>query len=109
MSLRINASFGRLWCKFSRWSAYSRRPCFRSSREYGIPECRRSLIFEAKTTEGELSFVNTTEQFHSGNGDCSRGEALEPEHGAGSGLDAAMILFDQIIQILRRAQPCASW
>jgi hypothetical protein len=34
---------------------------------------------------------------------------LEPEHRAGSGLDAAMILFDQVVQILRRAQPCASW
>jgi hypothetical protein len=34
---------------------------------------------------------------------------LNPSMGAGSGLDAAMILFDQIVQILRRAQLCASW
>jgi len=81
----------------------------RSSGEHCIPECGRSVVFEAETTEGELPFVNTTKQFHSGYGDGSRGEALEPEHGASSGLDTAMILLDQVVQILRRAHPRASW
>ena len=53
--------------------------------------------------------MNATEQFHSGNGDCSGREALKTEHGAGSALDAPMILLDQVIQIPRRAQPCAFW
>jgi len=63
---------------------------FKSSSEHRIPECRRSLVFEAEAAEEELILVNTTKQFHSGNGDRSRGEVLESEHGAGSGLDAAV-------------------
>jgi hypothetical protein len=70
-SLHKNSIWG-LWCKFVEGSSFSWRLYFRSSREYSIPECRRSLMFEAAGTEGELSFVNTTKQFHSGNGDCSR-------------------------------------
>ena len=34
-------------------------------------------------------------------------EVLESEHGPGSGLDAAMILLDEVVQILRGAQLCA--
>src|SRR5882757_10160761 len=75
---------------------------FKSSSEHRIPECRRGLVFEAEAAEEELILVNTTKQFHSGNGDRSRGEVLESEHGAGSGLDAAVVLFDQVVQILRR-------
>ena len=60
-----------LWCKFLDGRGLVADCIFRSSRENGIPECRHSLIFEAEATEGELSFMNTTKQFHSGNGDCS--------------------------------------
>ncbi len=72
----------------------------KSSGEHCIPECRSSLVFEAEAAEGELLLLNATRQVHSGNGACGRGEALESEHGVGSGLDAAVVLFDEIIQIL---------
>jgi len=39
------------------------------------------MVFELEAAEGELCLVNTTKQFHSGNGDGSGGEALEPKHG----------------------------
>ena len=47
--------------------------------------------------QGKLTFANTVEQFDAG--DCGGGvvEVLEAEHGPGSGLDAPMILFDQIV------------
>jgi len=67
------------------------------------------VVFEVERTERELPFVNTTKQFHSGDRNCRAGEVLEPKHRARSLLDAAMILFNQIIQILRRAQSRASW
>jgi hypothetical protein len=95
--------------KTFRYTQFFRQGGFRSSGEHSIPECGRSVVFEWETTEGELPFVNTTKQFHSGYGDGSKGEAPEPEHGVGSGLDTAMILFDQVVQILRRAQPRATW
>jgi hypothetical protein len=53
--------------------------------------------------------VNTTKQFRSSKGHGRRGEVFEPDHRAGSGLDAAVVLFDHVVQILRRAQICTSW
>jgi hypothetical protein len=50
--------------------------------------------------------MNAAEEFHSGNGNRSRGKALEAEHGSGSGLDATMILLNEIVQVFRRAQRC---
>jgi len=44
--------------------------------------------------------VDTKEQFYAGNRDSSAIEVLEIEHGPGSGLDAAMILLDDVGQIL---------
>jgi NAD(P)-dependent dehydrogenase (short-subunit alcohol dehydrogenase family) len=56
---------------------------------------RRSLIFELKSTECELSLADTVKQFDSRKGDGSGVEVLETEHGTSSGFDAAMVLFNQ--------------
>jgi hypothetical protein len=55
-----------------------------------------------------LTFANTVEQFDAGDGNGGVVEVLEAEHGPGSGLDAPMILFDQIVQVFRRSQFGAS-
>jgi len=62
------------------------RRCVRSGSGYRIPECRRSLVVEAETAEGELILANTTKQFHSSTGHGSRGEVPEPD-GVGTALN----------------------
>jgi hypothetical protein len=62
------------------------------------------LIFELESTECELSLADTVKQFDSGKGDGGGVEVLEAENGTSSGFDAAVVLFNQIVQILRRAQ-----
>jgi hypothetical protein len=47
-----------------------------------------------------LIFVNTVEEFHASDRDSGRLEVLETEHRSGSGLDAAVILLDKVVQIL---------
>ena len=56
----------------------------------GVPDRRRSLIFESESTECELSLADTVKQFDSGKGDCGGAEVLETEHGTSSGFDAAV-------------------
>jgi hypothetical protein len=47
-----------------------------------------------------LILVNSAEKFHASDRDSGRLEILEAEHPSGSGLDAAVILLDQVVQIL---------
>jgi hypothetical protein len=54
-----------------------------------------------ETPEGELSFANTAEQFDSSDGGCCAIKVFEAEHRSGPGFDTAVILFDQIVQVLR--------
>jgi hypothetical protein len=69
------------------------------------PDVERSRsIFALKSAESELSFTGTVKQFYSGKGDGGRVEVLETEHGTSSGFDATVVLFYQIVQILRRPQ-----
>jgi len=77
--------------------------------EYGHPECGRSLVLTPELAECELSFVDAAKKFDGSNhvgGGC---EALEAEHRTCPGLDATMILLDQIVQILGRSQLQTLW
>ena len=56
----------------------------------GVPDRRRSLIFELEATECEQSLADTVKQFDSGKGECGGVEVLETEHGTSSGFDAAV-------------------
>jgi len=49
--------------------------------------------------------VDTPKQFYASDGDGGSFEVLEAQHGTGSGFDPAMILFDQVVQVLRGSWP----
>ena len=68
--------------------------------KHGIPDRGRSLTFDLQSVQGELIFVDTTEQFYASDRDSGRFEVLEAEHRPGSRLDAAVILLDRVVQIL---------
>ena len=68
--------------------------------KHGIPDRGRSLTFEPQSLQGELIFVDPAEQFYASDRDRGRFEVLEAKHGPGSRLDAAVILLNQVVQIL---------
>jgi hypothetical protein len=78
-----------------------KRRFWQLSHQHCIPDRGRSLAFEPQLTQGELILVDTTEQFDASDRDGGRCEVLEAEHGPGSALDAPVILFNQVVQILR--------
>ena len=69
--------------------------------ENRIPDCWGSLVLEMETPQVELSFANTVEQFDTGDGGCCAIKVLEAEHRPCSGFNTAVILFDEIVQVLR--------
>jgi hypothetical protein len=52
----------------------------------------------------KLVLVDAPEASNASNGSCGRCEILEAEHRPSSGLDAAMALLDEVVQILRKPQ-----
>ena len=72
--------------------------------------CRDSLVLEMETPQVKLSFANTVEQFDTGDGGSCAIKVLEAKHRSRSGFNTAVILLDQIVQVLRRSQlgvlPC---
>jgi hypothetical protein len=104
------ATFRRFWCKYLRVSQQGQGRSIDYCGEYRIPDCRGILVFEMETSQGELSFANTTEQFDAGDGDSCAIKVLKAEHRTCSGFNAPVILLDQIVQVFRRSQlgvlPC---
>ena len=86
------------------WPHGGKRVFCRLRSKHSIPDCRRSFTFAAQPPEGELTLVDTTKQFNAG--DCGSGgcEVLEAEHGPSPALDAAVILFNHVVQVLGAAQ-----
>jgi hypothetical protein len=64
------------------------------------PLCAASYLCEAVSSEREWVFVDSMCKLDPGNRDCSIGERLEAAHGSAPLLDRAMILFNDIGQIL---------
>ena len=58
------------------------------------------LSFETEPAKGELSFANTADHLDSGDGGCCAPKVFEAEHRSSSGFDTAVILLDQVVQIL---------
>ncbi len=72
-----------------------------SSRQDGLPDCGRSGIFEAELREAELALANAMYQLDTRERDRCVPETFEAEHDFRPGLDVAVALLDQIIEIFR--------
>jgi hypothetical protein len=68
-----------------------------------IPDLRRRLLCDSELAKRELPLPNAMYKLNAGKRDLRRDEILESQHRPDAGLDRTMILLDQIIQILRRA------
>jgi hypothetical protein len=68
-----------------------------------LPNSGRSGIFEAQVCEIELSFANAMRQLDARDRDGRVSEAFEVEH-RDPGLDVAMILLSQVVQVVLGSQ-----
>ena len=66
-----------------------------------IPDGRRTSTIEAQPAEVELSLPDPAQQFNTGNCDRCGPESLKPEHRTDACLHTAVILLDEVVQILR--------
>jgi len=58
------------------------------------------LPLNAKSTQVELPFADSMHELDAANRDGCGSEAFQAKHGAKPGLDVAMILLDQIVEVL---------
>jgi hypothetical protein len=93
-----------VWCKFQRRAKNDVFAATSASGKDCPPNGGRSGIFEAQVREIELSFANAMCQFDARDRDGRVPETLEAEHRVDPGLDVAMILLDQVVQLLRGSQ-----
>jgi hypothetical protein len=70
--------------------------------QFAMLLCLVSAVGYKAEPHRELVLVDEPEEFNASNGSCGRYEVLEAEHLPSSGLDAAMVLLDERVQILRR-------
>ena len=75
----------------------------RSGGEHCVPDLRSGCFGNAQPTQGELSFANPMDQLDSPDGGRRFLELLESQHRPGPRLDVAVILLNDIVEILRRA------
>src|SRR5260221_2112245 len=96
--------FPRLWCKLA---GRANAPCCAaqtSSPKHRVPDCRRSSALNAQTPQSELSLADAMHQLDARNRDRRIPEPLEAEHHSNALLHAPMVLLNQVVQVLRRAQ-----
>ena len=77
-----------------------------SHSEYRVPDPGRSSAVNTQSPQPELSFAYAVHQFNAGDRDRSVAERLEPEHHSNALLDAAMVLFNEVIEVFRGPQLC---
>ena len=80
-----------------------------SGTEYRVPYCGRSSALNTETPQAELSLTNTVHQLNAGNRDGGVAKLLESQHRSDALLDAAVVLFNQVIEIFRRTQLGLRW
>src|SRR6266851_4269383 len=93
-----------LRCK---WPSRANAPCCAaqtSSPKHRVPDCRRSSALNAQTSQSELSLADAMHQLDAGDRDRRIPEPLEAEHHRDALLHAPMVLLNQVVQVLRRAQ-----
>ena len=72
-----------------------------SGSEYCVPDSGRSPTLNTQTPQAELSFADAVDQFNTGDRDHCIAELLEPQHHSNALLDASVVLFNQVIELLR--------
>src|SRR5260370_19404267 len=93
-----------LWCK---WPSRANAPFYAVqtlSPKYRVPDCMRSSALNAQTPQSELSLADAMHQLDAGNRGRRILEVLEACHHSDALLDAPMVLLNQVVQVLRRAQ-----
>ena len=75
-----------------------------SHSEYRVPDSGRSSAVDTQSSQPELSFAYAVHQFNAGDRDRRVAELLEPQHDRNALLDAAMVLFNQVIEVLDWSQ-----
>ena len=68
--------------------------------QHRMPDGRRSSTVEAQPAEVELSLPDPAQQFNTGNCDRCGPESLRPERRTDACLHTAVILLDEVVQIL---------
>ena len=74
-----------------------------SGSEHRVPDLRSGFSGHAQPTESELSFPNPMQQLDSSDGACDVLELLESQHRPEARLDVAVILLNDVVEILARA------
>ena len=75
-----------------------------SSPKDRVPDCRRSTALNAQTRQTELSLADAMHQLDAGDRDRRISESLEAWNHSNALLHAPMVLLNQVVQLLRRAQ-----
>jgi hypothetical protein len=78
-------------------NATKRSGTLRGSCENCIPNFGRSVVFDAKLSEFELTFPDPMYEFDAGNRRCGSPKLLEAKHRTRPELDRSVILLDQIV------------
>jgi hypothetical protein len=74
-----------------------------SGGEHRVPDLRSSFSGHAQATESELSFTNPMQQLDAGNRDRRMAEVLQSQHRPQTPFHTAVILLDDVVEILARA------
>ena len=93
-----------LWCTFGRWAKIAHFSKTSTSCKNRPPNRGQSGVFEVHAGEIELAFANAMHQFDAGEDNGGAAEPLEPEHHVHPRFDVAVILLNQVIQVLRGSQ-----
>src|SRR5215831_17314119 len=98
----------RLWCKLAlvmRWAGLCRIEGLQreSSSKRRIPQFRHSRFPIPELPCLELTLLDLLRQLDSANGDCRVVEAFESQHRPNPLFDLAVVLFDEIAQVLARS------
>src|SRR5215471_3998689 len=98
----------RLWCKLAlvmRWAGLCRieGPQRESSGKRRVPLFRHRRFPFPELACLELTLLDLLRQLDSADGDCRVVEAFESQHRPDPLFDSAVVLFDEIVQVLARS------
>ena len=68
------------------------------SQRVELVRCRRGLVFDSV----ELAFADHVHDLDAGDQDAGAKKGLESEHRPGDAFDGAVVLLDEVVQVLRK-------